>query len=192
MFKSKRHALAYLMGVYLSDGSVNSDQGRFVLKVKDEEFRDAVAEAMELVGAEFTLFERGPHLGTIDGVSFNSKRSYGLRERKPFKVGWWLESWFPDGRDHLPNIPDDLARDLVAGIMDGDGSIWIQKGTDQRHLAVCGRSGYLADLQRLFASYEVTMYYRPESGRCGQTINVKSFVTAGFYFRLSRKQGLFR
>lgn len=178
-FESQRHALAYLMGVYLSDGSVSQARGSFGLCVKDEEFRDAVAEAMKLTGARF-------------GLGRHQSGAYRLWENSPYPVGSWLEDTFPAGKDSLPVIPDDLARDLVAGVMDGDGSIHLEYRRVSRQsyyrLVVCGYSWYLGDLEYLFADHGVKMYYRPE--RPNHNINKESFVREGFYFRMPRKQAL--
>lgn len=182
-FKSSRHALAYLMGVYLSDGFIHKRHGCFGLDVADEGFRDTTAQAMRMVDSRVSL---RPYQPKTPGW----KRRYRLGERVPYPVGLWLERTFPSGRDHLPlsYITDDIVRDLVAGIMDGDGTIWPQKTSRQYHLRVCGYSDYLDDLQELFAGHGVLMHYRPEA--CSHTINIKSFVKAGFYFRMLRKQVL--
>jgi len=179
-FETQEHALAYIMGVYLSDGSINIDSGSFVLGVTDEVFRDKVARAFDIVGSKYSLYTYPPQR------PLGKKQVFWLQERSPYKVGRWLEKEFPDGKDHLPNVPDDLVRDLVAGILDGDGSIFLDKGCPR--LKVCGYSKYLADLQKLFERFGVIMHYRP--GECVHYINLKSFVKAGFYFRMPRKQEL--
>jgi len=176
------------MGVYLSDGSV-SQRGHFSLGVADEEFRDEVAQAMKMVGAKFGLgpFQPGPVTDHRTGKVYTPKRLYRLREHAPLRVGGWLEDVFPSGRDHLPSIPEDLVRDLVAGVMDGDGSIWLRNKV-YYELCVCGYSNYLDDLEFLFEDHGVLMYYRP--GAINHNINIRSFVEAGFYFRMPRKQAL--
>jgi len=180
-FKTPNNALAYLMGVYLSDGCIHINSGSFGLSVTDEAFCDEVARALDLVGSKYTLHTRQPRLG-----GWEKKLKYTLRERAPYKIGLWLEKEFPNGRDHLPNVPDDLVRDLVAGILDGDGSIY-HRG-DGYQLQVCGYSDYLDDLRDLFERFSVKMYYRP--GGMNHNLNFKSFVKAGFYFRMPRKQKL--
>lgn len=195
MFESERHAYAYLMGVYLSDGHIRTRSGSFGLRVTDEEFRDTAAEALNLVGAKFSLGARQPgsRAGPVTGKVYDCKYVYQLREKSPYRVGRRLERVFPGGRDHLPSIPDDLARELVAGVMDGDRSISTHKrrrrsGRIRYQLKVCGYSGYLGDLRDLFAKHGVLMHYRP--GKLGHSINLRSFVAAGFYFRMPRKQAL--
>jgi len=170
------------MGVYLSDGHIRLHSGAFVLGVTDKEFRDTTAEAMKLAGAKVTLSEKPPNPS-----SWGKKLKYWIYEWSPYKVGLWLEGIFPEGKDHLPAVPDDLARDLVAGILDGDGSIQKRKKRWYQ-LQIYGSCRYLADLQRLFAANEVLMRYHP--GKNYHSINFKSFVEAGFYFRMSRKQRL--
>jgi len=183
-FETQEHALAYLMGVYLSDGNLGTDSGRFGLCVTDEIFRDEAAKAMNLVGSKYSLKSLPPQR------PLGKKRRFFLWERSPYKVGHWLENEFPNGKDHLPNIPDDLAQDLVAGILDGDGSICRAKrgGYDIYQLKVCGYSDYLWDLPELFERFGVIMHYCP--GENGHNINLKSFVRAWFYFRMPRKQKL--
>lgn len=191
MFESKRHARAYLMGVYLSDGSVETQQGNFRLGVTDKAFRDATARAMEMLGARFTLSERkrGPVTSQVTGKVYQCKREYRLRELSPYPVGRWLEREFWGAKDHLPlpYITDDIVRDLVAGVMDGDGCI-SHCASGQFLLAVCGCSKYLEDLRELLAVHNVKMSYLSEASQ--HNINIKSFVEAGFYFRMPRKQAL--
>jgi len=181
-FETSEHALAYLMGVYLSDGYLGGE-GDFVLRVTDEIFRDEAARALDLTGSKYTLKTYPPRV-LSDGC--NRKQQFHLRERSPYKVGDWLWGEFEGKKDHLPNVPEDLVRDLVAGILDGDGSIRRQGRWPE--LVVCGYSNYLADLQKLFERFGVIMHYRP--GKNGHNLNFKSFVRAGFYFRMPRKQEL--
>jgi len=171
------------MGVYLSDGTLDMDWGSFRLRVTDEVFRDEVARAFDIVGSRYTL---GTYLPRIRSDGCNRKRTFRLWELSPYKVGRWLEKEFPDGKDHLPNVPDDLARDLVAGILDGDGCIGLSGVYPQ--LRVCGYSDYLEDLRDLFERFSVKMYYHP--GELDHTINLRSFTEADFYFRMPRKQKL--
>jgi len=181
--KSPNNARAYLMGVYLSDGILGTDTGAFRLTVTDETFRDEAARALDIVGSEYTLRTYPPHIGR---EGYNRKRTFRLRERSPYKVSQWLEKEFPEGKDHLPNMPDDLVRDLVAGVLDGDGSIFYRG--DGYQLKVCGYSDYLADLEELLDEFEVIMHYRP--GKKNHYINLRSFAEADFYFRMPRKQKL--
>jgi len=183
-FKSKNHAIAYLMGVYLSDGNLDTDTGSFRLIVTDEVFRDEVAKAFDIIGSKYSRYTRQPQ---SQPGQWCKKLRYTLREYSPYKVGLWLEGKFPKGKDHFPNIPEDLAHDLVAGILDGDGCI-CHKKSDQYLLVVCGYCKYLEDLRDLFERFSVKMYYRP--GEANHCINLRSFVEAGFYFRMPRKQML--
>jgi len=183
-FKTPEHALAYLIGVYLSDGTLGTDSGAFRLRVTDEIFRDEAAGAFDIIGSKYSL---GTYPPRIRRDGYNRKRIFHLRECSPYKVSRWLEKEFPNGKDHLPNVPDDLARDLVAGILDGDGTIYLT-GRPSPTLKVCGYSDYLVDLRDLFEHFSVKMYYRP--GEANHRLNFKSFVEAGFYFRMPRKQEL--
>jgi len=181
-FETPEHALAYLMGVYLSDGSLGSEGG-LRLDVTDEVFRDEAARAFKVLGSTYGLGV-GPYYVKANG---EIRRPYRVYERAPYKVGDWLEKEFPDGKDHLPNVPDDLVRDLVAGILDGDGCISRNK-RGYFQLQVCGYSDYLVDLEELLDEFGVIMYHR--LGGITHTINLRSFVEEGFYFRMPRKQAL--
>lgn len=185
--------LAYLFGVYLTDGSIT--ECNFQLQAIDKDF---VGKTLNLwkrfVKTKSLLRER------LDTGGWNKQKRYVVK----IGIGKYAR-WFRDetnGKHHLPygiwDTQDGVKKSFIAGVMDGDG--WISKTKRknspcyQYRIGVGGvADGWIYEFRELLISQGVKCNkierFRTKNGRwfCRFNINPKSFFDSKLYFTIERK-----
>lgn len=208
--------LAYLLGVYMGDGNVQIMQIKnrgwvrhFRLSVIDVDFVDETEKRLRNLGCK--LISRSSKERTNN--AFKKKKTSELfdihcRER-------WLCEFLVDSTNWKKKIPDALSNSsdsckkaFLAGLMDSDG--WVQLGKTeskrpQIQVGFCSTSDWVDGIASMFQSLGVVLGKKrtemPET-RHG-TIKSKmpihrfylqtdSFIKAGCYFTIGRKQDRLR
>lgn len=189
-WKSPEHAKYYLLGVYLSDGTMS--HSRFRLSVRDKGFRDITAEALDLLEIKHSCTERerpGGRVSPSGRISRAGTKFYVKVLSSP--KGNALSKWMVDftrSKQHLPHIPSQLLIEVLAGVLDGDGGV----SKRHSHVRVSGTKGYLPGLICQLDSLGILVRGPHSSKRTPHhrryTILLRNFMSAGLYFRMPRKQ----
>jgi len=137
MTKIQEVALAYLLGAYLSDGCLLWDltDPHPIWEVKDEPFAFCLSGALTTLGSPCSLRYYSP------------RGTYRVRERADGNLGAWFCKVSGTDKERLPKTPRELVRPLVAGLMDGDGSIYKVEGGYALHFA--GTKSFVSDFRGL-------------------------------------------
>jgi len=203
--------LAYLIGVYLSDGYIKFDPrmkryAAFGLKAKDRDFVELAARCLQQV---FGL-EQQPKIWEVDGGS-GPGPAFRVEVRHRDFAEWLRRQCH--GKRKIPGwlkrACQECKRALVAGNMDGNGCISMHSSVSRKMTRAGG--GYpqiqyqlcigVNDEKRLdvFVNFLRSMgvkMLRREHRMAGwnkqvmhyQYIQLDSFIQAGFCFGMSRKQ----
>lgn len=193
-WESSQHAKYYLLGVYLSDGSLCGPKKCFRLSVRDQEFRDTAAAALDLLKIAHSCREHYRKERVIFDGKSRSKGGTIFRVRafvspEGRELSRWLMS-STQNKESLPPIPSECFPELVAGVLDGDGCVSVTKRKGRPRIIISGKCGYLSKLIKELQKFGVRVQgpyinntevpmYRP---------NPRDFVDRGLFFRLSRKQ----
>jgi len=183
----EQSALAYLLGAYLSDGSLSINEDLTAAKahwggIKDEYFIDCIGIALTKIGVPYSFGDRAKFQGTY-------RRRFRIRERKNKKeLGNWLWEVSGEKKEILPKIPRELVRPLVAGLMDGDGGAYLSpRGGVTLHYT--GKAGFVQDFRTLLTSLGIRISSQGTKNHqfC---INREDFLREGLCFAMPRKQAL--
>lgn len=184
---------AYLLGVYLGDGCVTTNNGRpvFRLNTIDRDFAEATKEALS------TLTEKAVTICT-HAVSKSSKPNHALN-CGDVAICEALKAE-TDSKDKLPDwiftAPKDVKLAFIAGVMDSEGYVSVKQGRGQACMGIKSTDLWFLDFVRLMQTVGVL------SGKVGVekpnkpgyrtprrvTIKMRSWVDAGAYFHIARKQ----
>ncbi|GIN70330.1 hypothetical protein J14TS2_08050 [Bacillus sp. J14TS2] len=113
-FKKWSHEMAWVLGLFITDGHVNEQVPSVSLSQKDERILKIVANYM---GADYRLAPFGKTM-TTPTLLIHSKEikkdleALGIKSRKSLNVPF-------------PNVPDQYLPSFVRGVIDGDG--WVDK-----------------------------------------------------------------
>lgn len=173
-------AYAYLLGAYLSDGHLAWGYSpNPTWQVKDRYFADCIGEALGIIGSPFSF-----RIG--ERSQAKNPRYYTVWERRGGKLGRWFDDVTPD-KDCLPWVPRELVRPLVAGLMDGDGGIYLSpKGSYRLHYS--GKQGFVEDFFDLLESLGVQVLDYTYHLNFQVSLGIESFLKAGLCFAMPRKQ----
>lgn len=185
---------AYLLGVFLGDGCVTQQQGYpvFRLNTIDLDFAEATKDALG------TFTDRPISLHT-HAVSKSSKPNHSLRCGDSRICGALVAE--TNGKAKLPDwiftAPRDHKLAFIAGLMDSEGYVCVKEGRGQAHMGFKSTDLWFGDFLKLMQSVGIV------HGKIGVetprkpgyrvprrvTIKMQSWVDAGAYFRIARKQG---
>lgn len=188
--------IAYLLGVYLSDGSISACN--FQLQVTDKDFADRTMEVLRRLVPTTKAYVRVR----------NERTSWNKSDRYVIKVGIGeLAKVFvreTNSKHHIPfdmfNAQDGIKREFIAGIMDGDGWISMAKrpydiGKYQYRIGIGGvEEGWIYEFHQLLQSMGVKCGKLDRSKTDKGTpfvrfhVRPKTFFDAGLYFTIERKQ----
>lgn len=188
--------MAYLLGVYLTDGSIY--KGLFRLNSIDYDFMERVADILEELGG------KRPNIREVIRRSKNHSQAWEMAITN-HELCEWLER-VTDKKQKLPEfvfrMSLDWQKEFLAGILDGDGWISLTEQTNKTtgHIRKAARIGfigiknsYMLDIQKLLAKMGIVYSYRDRQRENHlqemreYTIRPKYFVEAGLYFRIERK-----
>lgn len=198
--------LAYLLGVYLTDGSISCHESyTFSLKSIDMDFTENTLRAYKNINplCRANVYDIEPRQRFWDnGKVSDTQRQYCLN------VGFALfGQFFKDqtgDKHHIPiliwNAPLNIKKYFIAGVMDGDG--WISKterkdypGVFQYRVGIGGvREGWIWEFEKLLQQMGVKTL-KPEICIKDRkipfvrfSIQTESFVSCGLFFTINRKQ----
>jgi len=192
-FNNLNKDIAYILGVYLSDGSVytNKDYWKmFTLEVIDEDFAVKTQEC----------------LNRIIGVNkeINVYKDRGCNNRDSFKaycgnqdLCQWLEDITLKKR-YIPSIIFDadkvIKKEFVSAIFDGEGFVSVNPNYNSIHIGFAVTGLWIFEVKELLEGMNIKVLpiRRDEKGRKTPiwwlNINTESFVKGGLYFNIERKQ----
>ncbi len=113
-FKVWTHEIAWVLGLFVTDGCINNHIQSISLTQKDERILHLVAKYME---ADYVLAPNG-HTRSTPTLIINSKiikqdlHDFGVNANKSLTVPF-------------PDVPEKFLPSFVRGVIDGDG--WVQK-----------------------------------------------------------------
>ena len=190
----RRASAAYLLGAFLSDGHL-SWPGRDphpTWNIRDEPFAVTISAALSNLGC--------PHdLRKTNRREAHHKDAWNVREKAAGRFGTWLRK-VTFNKDRLPKIPSELVRPLVAGLMDGDGSMGgtpAEKGHFK--LSYSGGAGFVLDFRELLGNLGIRqgkLIDKSESNPRGGyrsscyywSINIEDYLAQGLTFAMPRKR----
>jgi len=113
-FKTWTHEMAWVLGLFITDGTINKHIHCISFAQKDERILRLVAQYMD---ADYVLGAKGPTC-TTPTLLINSKKIkqdldvLGITANKSLTIPF-------------PNVPDEFLPSFIRGVIDGDG--WVQK-----------------------------------------------------------------
>ncbi len=202
--------LAYLLGVYLTDGCISirrepSPGCTFQLQVIDRDFAEKTLECLQAIL---------PKCRANIGVYHQKRAGFGEEsgtEITKYCVGVgftpWRDFFFEQTgkKHHLPSLiweaPLPIKKWFIAGVMDGDGCITVAtKGRKNPRFSIgVGKTedSRICEFKMLLESLGVRIQ-SPEIIPAGyrehtvpfvrMKVNVRSFIGAGLFFAIGRKQ----
>lgn len=138
-FKTWSHEMAWVLGLFITDGNVSSKVHSISFSQKDEGILRSIAQYME---ADYMLAPFGPTMQTPTLI-LNSKEmkidldKLGIGPRKSFNVPF-------------PNVPEEFLPSFVRGVIDGDG--WVSRDGYVMHITSAS-NGFAKELLSVFQSW---------------------------------------
>lgn len=140
-FKVWTHEMAWVLGLFVTDGHVNKQLHSMYFSQKDERILQLIAKYME---ADYVLAATGP-TKTTPTLIINSKeikkdlKMLGIISNKSLSVPF-------------PNVPEEYLASFVRGVIDGDG--WVQKSGYVMNVT-SGSQDFAARLLFVFQSWQL-------------------------------------
>lgn len=192
---TKRYA--YLLGVFLGDGSIGSDGRTFCLQAIDKDFIDATAEALESVSSNKVSVKEIPRKTSANNTVYAVYCSDVKLCRRL--------SDDTDNRLHIPLDLEKWSKDcqniFVSGLLDSEGYVSISKRrtyNSEEVFDMCIGIGavdpWLYELHQYLQSRGIKVgKVTREKLKSGKiflkfSFNKKSFISSGLFFNLKRKQ----
>lgn len=195
--------LAYLFGVYLTDGYISKDK-KFILQVIDKEFSELTLNCIKknISTCKANVFERLP----VDILWPNGKISKS-QKKYCISAGFTnFKEFFEKqtgNKHHIPyiiwNASLDIKRWFIAGVMDGDGYITYhtrKNGIDKQWTIGLGKSenSWVYEFKELLEKLKIRIYKPYRNLTNGGVpfvrfnIGVDDFISRGLFFTIKRKQ----
>lgn len=188
---------AYLIGVFLGDGSVGKKKIRFTLQTIDRDFAQKTADVlkacaknkvvMTVLNRKTTANRQVYAVYAADAVMCRELSSI-TNERKNLPRDFY--SW-----------GYDLQRELISGLLDSEGYVSISRAHIYNHkkvfdmkIGIGACDGWITDLYEFLKSKNILVgVLFNEAIKSGKTFkkfifNKKSFIENGLYFNIARKQ----
>lgn len=200
--------LAYLLGVYLTDGSISLHKDgakSFSLKTIDREFAEWTLQCVKknIPTCIATVYEYQPpdrewkEGGKVSKVQKQYCLHIGFAKLASF---FWEQT---GKKHHIPfciwEASSVIKRWFIAGVLDGDG--WISKTKRdyndhayQYRIGVCGADGWIYEFKELLEKMGIKTLGLERMKKFRKTvlvafgINVKSFISNNLFFTVNRKQ----
>lgn len=199
--------LAYLLGVYLTDGSISyTESYTFQLSSIDKEFAEKTLECYKIINPDCKAnvrFQKAIEKRWPNGNVSKCQDQYSINVGFA-KFGLFFKNQ-TGSKHHIPYIiwdaPLQVKKWFIAGVMDGDG--WISKterkeypGTFQYRIGV-GKTedSWIYEFNHLLQEMgvktckpEIDMREPRNIPMVRFSINVESFASHGLFFTINRKQ----
>jgi intein/homing endonuclease len=195
--------LAYLVGVYLSDGSVHHPNGRMAIFTHssiDKEFVDKTDSALRLMLPTTTVRRRIMKRTIPSATSLAKRFTSEIYEVTVSNndFGLWLES-VTKNKTIVPDISDRYLIHLLSGFIDGDG--YINKFQDKKRpqldrsflkcyqVGICGKGKKMIKLVEAFTKMGVKVGTKTIGKREVETykLNLGSLTDSKICFSIHRK-----
>ena len=198
--------LAYLLGVYLTDGSISYKESyTFQLSSIDKDFVESTLNFYKKINPKCIAsvnIQKGIDREWPDGRKSKCQDQYHINVGFA-EFGLFFKNQTGD-KHHIPfiiwNASDGVKRWFIAGVMDGDG--WISKtirenGKDYQYRTGIGgvEEGWIYEFERLLQSMGVKTCKPEIDIRLPRakpivrfSIKTDSFVSHGLFFTIKRKQ----
>ncbi len=194
------NSLAYVVGIYLGDGSVwynkHRNQYIFSLEVVDKDFAEKTRQELEaVIHRPINLHERHKAC-TRSGIT------YRLRVYDQNFCAFLKQS--TNNKQLIPSFIskgiNSLAKNLIEGLMDSEGCIYRYKEIQPRYklptykIQVSMSSSIVDQLAEYLKAYGVSVYARRErpqkSGipHIEYTLSIVDYAASGIRFNIARKQ----
>lgn len=188
---------AYLVGVYLTDGSIYKNQ--FYLESIDKDFCEKVLLHLENILENFNK-----NIRYIEP----RKKSDGYKYAATYRIkisSVDLCEWLMNITNHKQQVPKEILESkreillsFLSGLMDGDGGISKSEvrsnGTSMYQISLCGFEtlyGAVKDYAKVFDKLGIQYRKQDKTSKPGFVSYVLknfSFVDSGGYFNIIRKQ----
>jgi len=202
-FTSWNKPLAYLVGVYLSDGSVHEPSGRmkiFTHSSIDKEFMDKTASALQVILPTTTIRQRVIVRTKVAASSLAKRFTSAIHEVTVSNTEFcdWLQN-ITNFKTTVPILPKELMIHLLSAFIDGDGYISIFKDrrriqTQHAHLrcymaGICGKGPKMPLIVKAFISIGVKLGCKTIGKRDVETYSVQlsTLAESGVCFAITRK-----
>lgn len=203
--------LAYLLGVYLTDGSISSSKDKwseyynFSLKAIDIEFVERTLNSFKKINnkCKANVYIQNPRTrywedGRVSKTQIQYCMNVGFKDYKDF----FIEQ--TGNKHHIPSIiwdaPLQIKKVFIAGIMDGDG--WISKTKREKNnryqyrIGVGGvEEGWILEFKEFLQKMKIKTLKTDRNFREPKNkimtsfgIKVESFIENGLFFTIKRKQ----
>jgi intein/homing endonuclease len=187
--------MAYLLGVYLTDGSISSEN-KFQLQVIDREFADFTLECIKKIKPDC---KSSVYVRDATNSGWNKQIQYCINPGfTRFKNFFEIQT---GKKHHIPFIiwdaPLVIKKWFIAGIMDGDG--WVAYHTSQNRVQwTMGigkvEKGWIYEFKELLEKLQIKIY-KPHRRITKNgipfvsfNINIEDFISRGLFFTINRKQ----
>ncbi len=140
-FKVWSHDMAWVVGLFLTDGHVHNDTNTVSISQKDERILKLVAKMMDAdyVLAPFGPTKKTPTLLINSKVIKNDLGNFGILPNKSRNVPF-------------PTMPDKYLPSFIRGVIDGDG--WVQKTGYVMNITTASKS-FADGLLNVFKSWNL-------------------------------------
>jgi len=155
-FKTWSHEMAWVLGLFLTDGCINKDHHTITLTQKNMTILKLVAKIMnaDYVLAPIAKSRKTPTLIINSKEMKEDLYKLGIKANKSLTV-------------RFPNVPKEYLPAFVRGIIDGDG--WVQK-TGYVMNVTSGSKEFAEKLLTIFQSWELRTEITTETSQAGNTI----------------------
>lgn len=134
--------MAYVLGFIVADGCIvqgtykgYSDSMKFGVHVKDKDILEKIKLELKSEHSISTT-ENAAHLSIASQKIVDDLKSLGISYRKSL-------------RENIPRVPPKFTRDFIRGIVDGDGSLWLDR-RNYPTLSVSGGEKILSFIRKQF------------------------------------------
>jgi hypothetical protein len=188
--------LAYIIGVYLTDGSI-SDKN-FQLQVIDKDFAERTLEYLKIFVPETKAYLRK----RIDTTGWNVSPRYVIKVGINSLADWLVDE--TNNKHHIPtcilNGNYGIRQWFIAGVMDGDGFITKTKRAYnqekfQYRIGIGGvAEGWIHEFRQLLCDMGVKCNaierFTTKNGKwfCRFTVKPQTFFDAKLFFTIKRKR----
>jgi len=201
-FGSWSSPLAYLVGVYLSDGCVHRPQGRMAIfshSSIDREYVFKTKTALEVVLRHKVRYREYNRTFKQENIGFKrySQMIYEVSVSNE-DFGNWLEC-ITKSKTIVPEVEDYYLKHLLSGFIDGDGYINIFKDKDRiqkdfqplrcYQAGICGKGEKMQKIVGAFNKLGVKTGTKTIGKRDVETykVNLGSLADSGICFSIHRK-----
>jgi hypothetical protein len=157
--------MAYVLGFILADGCIvrgtyngYSDSLKFGVQLKDRDILDTIKRELKSEHS-ISVTRNAAHLSIASQKIVDDLKSLGISYRKSLC-------------ENVPDVPEEYIRNFIRGIVDGDGSLWLD-GKNYPTLSVSGGKTTLSFIgEHFFKKFEL----HSALTRCSYSEEAKNYL----------------